>query len=73
MTHFETIRRLSRIPVPEDGGYLFSIGAATYGFAHTTFSLAYVVTYLDSSKNFTDVADETEHTILKMFRSAAAN
>lgn len=67
------IRRITRVALPSDDGYLFRLGVALYGFAYVNSFMVEIITHLNPAKNQTPLLGLTSGLVLKEFRSATDN
>lgn len=67
----QAIRKLTRVALPVDDGYLFRLGVALYGFASVTNFMVEVVSHLDPSADRQANSEKMAGEILDDFRSAA--
>ena len=64
----KAIRAETLIALPTDDSYLFRLGVAIYGFASVNSFMCEIISYLDTSKNRTELQNKESGKILDFFR-----
>lgn len=64
------LRSITRIPLPEDDTYLYTLGIAVYGFNYLTNFLCEVITYLDPQIKRNSFESSTAGDVLVLFNKA---
>lgn len=72
-TNLTEIRKLTRLTLPDDDGYLFRLGIALYGFASLSSFMVELTNHLDPSVNRTELQAKTGGEILGAFRNRVKN
>lgn len=65
----QTIRRKTRIALPDDDGYLFRLGVALYGFASINSFMTEIITHLDPHADRTSLHSLMAGRVLDAFRT----
>lgn len=64
------IRRLTRLALPADDGYIYRLGVALYGFASLSSFMAEVAHHMDPRVDRTELKAKTGGQILDGFRTS---